>query len=459
MNYEDIYLQNPWWNNREDINKDYNISKLSKSIFKYTPEFISNIDFEKKGIYTLRGPRQVGKTTSLKILIDKLLKSGIEPSSILYLTLDNVKDKEELTEILKRWILLSKRKNIDLFIFLDEITFIKNWQESIKYLVDIDIARDSFIFLSGSSAYDLKRSSERLPGRRGKGKNLIQLPLTYKEFITNSNYSNIPNFSLNELFELDKEEIESLNFQLIKYHNEFEIYKSSGGFPLVINDFLQNNVISNETIRIYEDFILGDIERFSKSRLTLIELLKKIPQIIGQRFSWNSLNNSINTVEAANTIESYFQMLGMNFIFSTLFFYDFSKKRIKPKKQKKIYPLDTIITRVIENISGIKINEGNKIESLVLQNILKFSTDNTEGLNLYYGPYYWYSSKGNEIDFLVEYNKSIIPIEVKYQNKINKSDYTTMKRVFKKGIVLTKNKIFKDENIIGMPIYLFLLLI
>ena len=31
MNFEDIYLQNPWWNEKKDINKDYNISKLSKS--------------------------------------------------------------------------------------------------------------------------------------------------------------------------------------------------------------------------------------------------------------------------------------------------------------------------------------------------------------------------------------------------------------------------------------------
>jgi len=74
------------------------------------------------------------------------------------------------------------------------------------------------------------------------------------------------------------------------------------------------------------------------------------------------------------------------------------------------------------------------------------------------GPYFWYSEKGNEIDFIVDREGVLIPIEIKYQNRINKSDYTGMKRVFGKGIVATKDTIGRDDNIVLMPIWLLLAL-
>jgi hypothetical protein len=46
-------------------------------------------------------------------------------------------------------------------------------------------------------------------------------------------------------------------------------------------------------------------------------------------------------------------------------------------------------------------------------------------------------------------------VEVKYQNKIHRSDYLGMKRVFKKGILITQETIFRDENIVAIPAWLF----
>jgi predicted AAA+ superfamily ATPase len=66
--------------------------------------------------------------------------------------------------------------------------------------------------------------------------------------------------------------------------------------------------------------------------------------------------------------------------------------------------------------------------------------------------------KGKEIDFIVKEGKSFLPIEVKYQGMINRSNYSTMKRSFVKGILVTKNTFFIDENVIGIPGALFLLL-
>ena len=66
--------------------------------------------------------------------------------------------------------------------------------------------------------------------------------------------------------------------------------------------------------------------------------------------------------------------------------------------------------------------------------------------------------KGKEIDFVVLKDESFLPIEVKYQSMINRSDYSTIKRSFGRGILVTKDIFLLDENIIGIPAPIFLLL-
>jgi len=72
------------------------------------------------------------------------------------------------------------------YIFIDEITAIEDWQKSLKYLVDIGLLDNCLVVLTGSSAYDLKRSSERLPGKKGYGKNLVYISITFGEFLRSS---------------------------------------------------------------------------------------------------------------------------------------------------------------------------------------------------------------------------------------------------------------------------------
>lgn len=72
--------------------------------------------------------------------------------------------------------------------FLDEISSVNNWQKSIKYLYDTGRLENAFVVLTGSSSYNLKKSSERLPGRREFGKDIVYLPVSFKEYI-NQNHN------------------------------------------------------------------------------------------------------------------------------------------------------------------------------------------------------------------------------------------------------------------------------
>ena len=60
--------QNPWWVDKTNILKDYKLSGLNKLQFQWDPHIRHYIKLNKDVIYTIRGPRQVGKTTLIKII-------------------------------------------------------------------------------------------------------------------------------------------------------------------------------------------------------------------------------------------------------------------------------------------------------------------------------------------------------------------------------------------------------
>ena len=49
-------------------------------------------------------------------------------------------------------------------------------------------------------------------------------------------------------------------------------------------------------------------------------------------------------------MQKYFEYLGYSFIIAIVFYIDISKRNIKPKKQKKVYPIDQIIASLIESM-------------------------------------------------------------------------------------------------------------
>ncbi|MEA2065705.1 MAG: ATP-binding protein [Thermotogota bacterium] len=453
MNIQDLGITNPWWRDRRAIETDRHIARYESFEFRFYPESLrKEIVFNEFGIYTLRGPRQVGKTTFLKLLIKELLNKKTNPHNILFLNAEGLNDRHELTSTLIEYLNLSLDTNEMKYIFIDEITSIIDWQLSIKYLVDSGYLDSCVAILTGSSAIDLKYSSERLPGRKGKGKDLVMFPLSFREYLLTSK-SEVPKFTISEIMDLSERDTKKLIFELSFLQSKFQKYLISGGFPLSINDFLSYGKISEDTIRTYSDFMLGEISKHTE-KLNMLQLLKKLPDIFAQRFSWNSLLEYVSGPESVDTIKSYFENLSYSFVFSILYFYDFTKGKIKPRKQKKIFPIDPIIFEIVSFHSSRIIDQSKVVEAIVLRHLISSRSLNT-GLNLIDGPYYWYSNKGKEIDFLHINDGVTVPVEVKYQNSISRSDYITMKRVFGEGIILTKKDVFEDNGIIGIPVWLF----
>jgi len=163
---DELLLQNPWWEDKNNIENDVHIKKLKGRKYIYEPQLLKSSDLKKDAVYTLRGARQVGKTTLVKLIIKDLLGKNINPRNIFYYSMDLVKDDRELFEIFISWYQTVKENSKRKYILFDEATFVKNWEKSIKHIVDIFGLENKTFILTGSSAIDMRKGSSRLPGRR-----------------------------------------------------------------------------------------------------------------------------------------------------------------------------------------------------------------------------------------------------------------------------------------------------
>ncbi|ACR78807.1 ATP-binding protein [Kosmotoga olearia] len=448
-----LSIYNPWW----DLSK--NASEIKNKILKnyvqasFKRNYSGFFDFESNGLYILRGPRQIGKSTLLKIAISKLIEKG-ERRSILYIPLDTVKDFKVLRDILLDFLKFSKSEK-KRYIFLDEISMVEDWQKAIKELRDNTDFADDFFVLTGSSAWDIKRTSERLPGRKGNVKSdVLLLPMMFSEFFENIERKKSPKYDVNEIISLGKDD--EYELRLISKDTEilFEQYLNSGGIPAVIEAALSGGGDLENHYDTLWDILLGDIERQGLSRSKLLDVLGFTSSRLSQRFSWKSAASEVEI--DTKTFQKYINALAYNFMCAVLKFLDKDTLSPRERKQKKVYFYDVFLLYTLRQKLGITNDKASLIENIVGTHLLyRYGKNLENGLTDFLGVGYWYSKEGKEIDFLV----NGIPIELKYQNKINADDLRTIKRVFGKGILLSKKTLDLSGEIKIIPVSLFLYMI
>ena len=134
-----LIFTNPWWNN-EKINKQFLLGKKRK-------EFNNIIErIENKRILSIIGPRRVGKSTLIYQTINYLLEEQkIDSKRILLFSGDDpslfFSQDDKLSDVLEIYFNEILEENISklsskVYIFIDEIHFIKNWQNYLKTYFD-----------------------------------------------------------------------------------------------------------------------------------------------------------------------------------------------------------------------------------------------------------------------------------------------------------------------------------
>ncbi len=496
----EIISANPWWRSIEKIYDDPEIQAWERSKLHITPRIMHMItyDFEPENtvVYTLRGTRQIGKTTMIKLQIKKFLEEGTLPWNIFYYSLDLCKTPRELVDVVEAYRRITRRMRDGdrCYLFLDEVSTVPNWQKGIKSLVDRNKIPNSTIMATGSDAIDLRKSIERLPGRRGRiteSYDKILPPLKFSE------YASALDRDIEEL--IDRNSLLSFQNRLTTFGNlvngeidrsveQIHMYQAtlddllwrymySGGIPFVVNSQASAWPISENVYNNYMDSITGEWSRLGRNPDLLKRLGREIVKSHGSNASWNNMARSAD-ISTHKTVQDSVQTLSDLFILLTVYGCNKNDKSPMFRRNKKIYFADpfffhmfnawTKSTGYFDTSSKYLDHDDNKgvlVESIVANHLVRLafnSSPNKQNFDHHYRLFY-YTEDGKEVDFVYyDGDKIEVPIEVKYRNKATKDlagMYKFLNNTSNKGLVISKDRLDVHSEYVMIPASVFLFLV
>jgi len=387
-----LAIQNPWWLDVSAIERDQHLLEIENRSYRFVPAILDDISFLPGDIHIIRGPRQVGKTTAIKLVIKKLLSKGTPPDAITYISCETFESFKELQSML---IDRLKEKREHVYLFLDEVSFVHSWQRALLGVSNMGLLKNAAVVLTGSNARDLKESGERLPGRRGKGRDLKLYPLGLPELMM------LPCFA-------GKTPMEML-----------DIYMLVGGFPHAIADLVEYGAVMDSTYETYRNWIVGDAQRYELRQETLKQILYRVSETLSSRVTWPVLIEN-SPIKSHETALHYVEHLQDAFLCKVNHCYDPEKHGPAFNKARKLYFNDPLLYAVamtwrdgIPNIyeymkEKLKdpVFKGKLFESVVINHLSRSS----ENVN------FWYSTKQHkEVDVLIPDGEKMKLFEVKSQ--------------------------------------------
>lgn len=333
-------------------------------------------------VVLITGPRQTGKTTTLKWLL-----SQVKTKNKAYFDLENIVTRE-LFEIKNYDLILNELQNRGLqtdqrlYLAIDEIQLLPSLPSLVKYLYDHYKIK---FFLSGSSSFYIKnRFNESMAGRK-----LIfeMLPLTFQEFLDfqDAGYS-LPQIEPSQLV-FDRSLFQSLQ----SYYQEYLEY---GGLPKVV---LTPEISRKKQLleEIFSSYINLDVQFMAdfKSTLGLRSVIKLLASRVGTPLNLSELS-SITGLNRL-TIASYLEFLEQTYLIGTI--PAFSKSLgVQTRLRKKVYFVDTGIANINADLSS-----GSKFENSIFCQLRSW------------GKLSYYSDKQGEIDFILTNQSGKTAFEVK----------------------------------------------
>jgi len=455
-----ILDQNPWWKNPDAIDSDPHILALKDHPFSWDPPVEDVISLQTGSIHILRGPRQTGKTTTAKRLIRTLLREG--NPRVLYFSFDLHKSPDMIADVIRRAKELHPHPEGPWYLFLDEITSLFDWARGIKYAWDQGMIREDLVLVTGSSAHGLKRGSEQLPGRRGGGKDLLHLPLSFRDFCRTTTEIKLPpeSIRLHEIFEPSgKELIQELNLHSVELNTAFHEYLRVGGFPGAVSSWIVSGNYPADTARTLWSIVANDVAGSGRDQTSALKLLEEISLSLGSFLKWSGAANTMD-VKKPDTAKEYALLLSESFMLLTVFFWDMAGKGFQPRKRRKVYYMDPLLAYVApELIPGARSPDADAMrENAVAIGLYRSGVEALAQASPMPGCMgYWRSRDDREIDFVLppeaggERDRTLA-VESKGDNQARISNARkAIRQVFGHGVITTKGLFAWDDEVPAIP--------
>lgn len=322
-------------------------------------------------IVIIVGPRQVGKTTLLKMMI------ADTDRKVLVWNCDEPDVRKRLTEPTSTELGL-ETANADL-IMIDEAQRVQNIGITLKLLADN--YPDKQIVVAGSSAIELSNS--------------INEPLTGRKY----EYVMFP-FSTEEL---------TREFGVTEERRMLERRLIYGSYPEVVNHPGEEREILTNLVSSY---LYKDIFSFQDVRRPEIieQLLQALALQVGSDVSFNELGRLLGLTSI--TVQRYIDLLEKSYVLFHL--RSFSRNiRSELKKSRKIYFYDNGVRNAMigdYKHLDLRTDTGALWENYIISERMKHNS-----YNAFYGKsYFWRTQQQQEVDYIEDYDGVLHAYEFKW---------------------------------------------
>ena len=436
-----------WKNGNTMLNR-----KINKDLNDY---------YQKSGnALLITGARQVGKTYSIREF-GKGFKSFIEINFIENPDAVGLfKDSKGSADILMRLSTITNVPMIkgDTLIFFDEVQECPDIVTAIKFLVDEGSYR---YILSGSLlGVELKDIRSVPVGYMGVKE---MFPLDFEEFITCVGINENVIATVKEAWTMRRPVDDFIHNKMMEL---FRLYLIVGGMPAAVSKYLESNnlqevlAVQQEIIQLYKK----DIAKYDPyNKLYIEEIFNLIPPELNaknKRFILKRLNENAKYERYENS----FLWLKNAGVAIPVYNVEVPKVPLLLARSRNLLKLflndigllaaqyaDGIQVRIIKGDKDI--NFGSIYENAVAQELV------AHGL----WPYYYNSKKRGEIDFVIEKNGKVLPIEVKsgkdyvyhraLSNIMDCDEYD-----LPEALVLNNDNLTVDGRITYVPVYMVMFL-
>ncbi len=397
----------------------------------------------RKEFIGIRGPRQSGKTTLLRLLEKKL--KGHEN---VFVNMDLPDNRHEFEENPLDFVKRHKAGKKKLLLFMDEVQGCKNAGKSLKIIYDS--FEDVKVIFSGSSSLEIKTGI--LPSLVGRTFIFDLLPFDFEESLAYKDNG------LAEIFRDKKKSVfefvehgrlikkPSMSAELMKHMKKYAVF---GGYPEVVKaGTADEKIILLNTLRTL--YLEKDVISFFGVRDA--DKFEIISRVLAFQAS-NILNVSNTSKSCGITLqkaEEFLAILKQVFVIDLLT--PFHRNLITElRKAKKIYFFDAgLRNSLLRNFIDFDKREdaGKMMENFVFRELISSFPD--WELN------YWRTSGKAEVDFVLSKEGTLLPVEVKInETTIGKSFYSFLESYKpKRAIIITMN--YFEKRKVGDTIVYFL---
>ncbi len=312
----------------------------------------------------LMGSRRVGKTVLMYHTIQRLINEGVPPQDIIYISVEtpiyNEIHMEQLFSL--ACSILGKKADKDrLFVFFDEVQYLKNWEVELKSLVDTYL--NVKIIASGSAAAELKQKSNE--SGAGRFTDFSLPPLTFYEYIHLKGYSNL---MIPVEYDLGQSTAIAYNTVDINKLNElFLDYINYGGYPEVVfsdkmkenpGQFVRHDIIDKVLLRDLPGLYgISDVQELNS-------IFTMIAYHSGAQFSYEKLSKGSGVQK--EVLKKYINYLEAAFLIRVVRRTDDTSKNYQRETQFKIYLTNpSLRCALFEPIKEFDEEIGNMVETAV----------------------------------------------------------------------------------------------